>query len=93
MGDVDRNSLAAVLVDVFGRLDRLYDQPLPYMMWLNQRPTVAQGFDDAWFNIEIVSPWRSAGIQRFIAAAEIASDEFFNPVVPETIAARLRELG
>jgi UDPglucose--hexose-1-phosphate uridylyltransferase len=93
MGDVDRDSLAAVLVDVFGRLDRLYDQPLPYMMWLNQRPTVAQGFDDAWFNIEIVSPWRSAGIQRFIAAAEIASDEFFNPVIPETIAARLRELG
>ena len=49
--------------------------------------------DDAWFNIEIVSPWRSAGVQRFIAAAEIASEEYFNPVVPEDIAALLRGVG
>ena len=27
-------------IDVLERLDRLYGQPLPYMMWLNQRPTV-----------------------------------------------------
>lgn len=93
MGDEDRDGLATVLVDVFARLDRLYDRPLPYMMWLNQRPTVVEGFERAWFNIEIVSPWRSAGVQRFIAAAEIASDEFFNPVIPEDVAARLRELG
>lgn len=93
MDEHDRDALAAVLVDVFARLDRLFEQPLPYMMWLNQRPTVAEGYDDAWFNIEIVSPWRSAGVQRFIAAAEIASDEFFNPVIPEDAAARLRSLG
>lgn len=93
MSSDDRDTLCAVLVDVFARLDRLHGRPLPYMMWLNQRPTVAEGHDDAWFNIEIVSPWRSAGVQRFIAAAEIASDEFFNPVIPEDVAARLRELG
>lgn len=93
MDDGDRNALAAILVDVLGRLDRLYDAPLPYMLWLNQRPTVADGYEDAWFNIEIVSPFRSAGVQRFIAAAEIASDEYFNPVVPEEIAATLRSLG
>ena len=93
MSDPTREGLAAVLVDVFGRLDRMYDEPLPYMMWLNQRPTVNDGFDDAWFNIEIVSPWRSAGVQRFIAAAEIASDEYFNPVIPEDVAAKLRGLG
>jgi UDPglucose--hexose-1-phosphate uridylyltransferase len=93
MGSDDRDALAAVLIDVFARLDRLFDRPLPYMMWLNQRPAVAQGYDDAWFNIEIVSPWRSAGVQRFIAAAEIASDEYFNPVVPADVAARLRDLG
>jgi UDPglucose--hexose-1-phosphate uridylyltransferase len=93
MEDDDRDALAVVLLDVFARLDRLYDQPLPYMMWLNQRPTVTEGYESAWFNIEIVSPWRSAGVPRFIAAAEIASDEFFNPVIPEDVAARLRELG
>lgn len=94
MSGDDRDALASVLVDLLERFDRIYDEPIPYMLWLNQRPTVADGrFDDAWFNIEIVSPWRSAGVQRYIAAAEVASEEFFNPVVPEDVAARLRELG
>ena len=47
---------------------------------------------NAWFNIEIVSPWRAAGVQRFIAAAEVATGEFFNPVIPEDLADRLRRL-
>ena len=91
--DHDRDVLAALLVDLFARFDRVYDQPLPYMMWLNQRPTVTDGYDDAWFNIEIVSPWRAPGVHRFIAAAEVACDEFFNPVVPEELAGRLRDLA
>jgi UDPglucose--hexose-1-phosphate uridylyltransferase len=86
----ERQALAGVLVDVFARLDRLFGEPLPYMMWLNQRPTTPTGWDDAWFNIEIVSPWRAAGVQRFIAAAEVATGEFFNPVIPEELADRLR---
>jgi len=94
MSDSERDGLALILVDVLARLDRMYDRPLPYMMWLNQRPTVPSGTDDdAWFGIEIVSPWRSAGVQRFIAAAEVASEEYFNPVIPEDVAERLRGLG
>lgn len=42
---------------------------------------------------EIVSPWRRAGVARFIAAAEVACEEFFNPVVPEVLAHHLRRLG
>ncbi len=80
-----------MLVDVLARLDRLYDRPIPYMLWLNQRPTV-EGYADSWFNIEIVSPWRAAGVERFVAAAEVASEEYFNPVVPEELAERLREM-
>lgn len=86
----DRDSLATMLIDVLARLDRLYQLPMPYMMWLNQRPTVVDGYDDAWFNVEIVSSWRDANVQRFIAAAEVASEEYFNPVVPEEVAQRLR---
>ncbi len=102
-GDV-RDGLAAALVDVLARIDRLFDTATPYMMWLNQRPTVTAtsttsgssdlaGLDAAWFNVEIVSPWRAPGIPRFIAAAEVAGEEYFNPVVPEELAARLREVG
>jgi UDPglucose--hexose-1-phosphate uridylyltransferase len=92
LDDGERQALAEVLVDVFARLDRLYDVPLPYMMWLNQRPTVPVGWDDAWFNIEIVSPFLSAGVPRFIAAAEVATGEYFNPVIPEDLAERLRSV-
>ena len=95
LDDAGRDGFAAMLTDVLARLDRLYGAPLPYMMWLNQRPTnsasAVAGFDQAWFNVEIVSPWRSAGVQRFIAAAEVASEEYFNPVIPEDVAAKLRD--
>ena len=96
MSEQGRDDLARLLVDVFTRLDLLFDQPLPYMMWLMQRPstsTAAADFPDAWFQIEIVSPWRRAGVSRFIAAAEVACNEFFNPVIPEDLAERLRTLG
>jgi UDPglucose--hexose-1-phosphate uridylyltransferase len=87
-----RTALASTLVDVFHRLDALYGQPLPYMMWLNQRPTDGGDWPLSWFQIEIVSPWRAAGVPRFIAAAEVATGEYFNPVVPEDLAATLRAL-
>lgn len=74
------------------RVERLFDDPVPTMSWINQRP-----FDgshhDAWFNAEIVSPWRSNGVPRFIAAAEVATGEYFNPVAPEELAERLRTVA
>ncbi len=93
LDDGERTALAGILTDVLGRLDRLYGQPLPYMLWLNQRPTDGGDWPQAWFNVEIVSPWRRAGVPRFIAAAEVACEEYFNPVVPEAIAADLRALA
>lgn len=93
--DTVRDGLANVLVDVLGRLDRLHDRPLPYMMWLSQAPVGDDGetLRSAWMDLEIVSPWRSAGVPRFIAAAEVACEEYFNPVDPAEMAARLRDLA
>ncbi len=88
-----RDGLAEVLVDLFARLDRIHDAPLPYMMWLFQAPSTTTYDQPVWFNIEIVSPWRSQGIQRFIAAAEVACEEYFNPVNPADVAEKLRNLG
>lgn len=92
MNAVDRAILAAILVRVFAALDALFDAPLPYMMWINQAPRTRDDWPDAWFNIEIVSPWRAQGLPRFIAGVEVASGEFFNPVDPADVAARLRAL-
>jgi UDPglucose--hexose-1-phosphate uridylyltransferase len=92
MNAVDRAILATTLVRVFAALDALFDAPLPYMMWINQAPRTRDDWPDAWFNIEVVSPWRAQGLPRFIAAVEVASGEFFNPVDPANVAARLRAL-
>ena len=92
MNAVDRAILAATLVRVFTALDALFEAPLPYMMWINQAPRTRDDWPDAWFNIEIVSPWRAQGLPRFIAGVEVASGEFFNPVDPADVAARLRAL-
>lgn len=92
LSDVQRDSLATVLKSVFRALDALYEQPLPYMMWINQSPRTHSQYPDAWLNIEVVSPWRAAGVPRFIAAVEVATEEYFNPVDPSDIASRLRDL-
>ena len=92
--DDQRGDLAALLVDVLDRLDRLYDRPLPYMMWFNQAPfTTGRDRTSDWLHLELVSPWRSAGVARFIAAAEVSCEEYFNPVSPEELAATLRSLS
>ncbi len=85
-----RAGLATILVDVLTRLDRLYATALPYLLWIHQRP-----FDDGTplvspVHVHIVSPWRDAGLPRFIAAGELGSGVYFNPVSPEAIAGRLR---
>ena len=34
-----RDAMAAVLADSMARLDRLFDEPMPTMLWVHQRPT------------------------------------------------------
>jgi len=93
LDEAGRDGLAGLLVDVLERLDRMWGRAVPYMLWLNQRPTDGAAWPDAWFNIEVVSPWRGPGTMRFIAAAEVAGDEYFNPVIPEVVAELLRDAG
>ena len=56
-----RDALAALLVDVLERLDRLFDAETPYMLWIHQRPFDGGDWPDAQLHVEIVSPWRAAG--------------------------------
>lgn len=92
-----RTAFGNILQDVLRRIECFYGEPAPTMMWFNQRPMVSdkraseiEGYNDAWFNVEIVSPWRAPNVMRYIAAAEVATNEFFTPVVPEELAAKLR---
>ena len=92
MNAVDRTFLAATLVQVFKALEQMFEVPPPYMMWMNQAPRTASEWPDAWFNIEIVSPWRATQVPRYIAAVEVASGEYFNPVDPADVALSMRAL-
>ncbi len=91
LNDALRDDLASVLHKTFVALDQLFDAPLPYMMWITQASAKTQ-YENVWLHVEIVSPWRAKGVQRFIAAAEVSTEEYFNPVDPADIAQRLRNL-
>ena len=91
LGDAGRRGLAEILVDVLGRLDRMFDAQTPYMLWIHQRPFDGREWPGARLHVEIVSPWRAPNVPRYIAAGELGSGVYFNPVAPEAAAASLRE--
>ena len=68
-----RDGLAELLVDVLGRLDRLFDIALPYMLWIHQRPTDGGAWPEAHVHLHVISPMRAPGVQRYVAAAELGS--------------------
>ncbi|HVV59080.1 MAG TPA: hypothetical protein VHC45_12025 [Gaiellaceae bacterium] len=91
LDDDGRDGLAAILVDVLERLDRLFDAETPYMLWVHQRPFDGGAWPGARVHLDIVSPWRAPHVTRYIAAGELGSGVYFNPVAPEAAAQALRE--
>ena len=83
--------MAALLLDVLARLDRLFDGPMPYMLWFHQRPTDGGSWPNAWVHAHLAPLYRAAGTARFVAAGELGSGVFFNPVDPADAAAQLRD--
>lgn len=86
-----RDGLAAILVDVLRRFDRLFDTETPYMLWIHQQPFDGQDYPDACLHVEIVTPWRAPGVMRYVAAGELGSGVYFNPVAPDAAAQSLRD--
>ena len=86
-----RDDLAALLVDVVGRLDRLFDAPMPYMLWFHQRPFDGGDWPTAWVHAHIAPLLRSPGTLRFVAAGELGGGMMFNPVDPIDAARALRD--
>jgi UDPglucose--hexose-1-phosphate uridylyltransferase len=86
------DDLATLLIDMFTRLDRLFEAPMPYMFWWHQRPTDGRPWPTAHLHAHVAPLLRQPGTARFVAAGELGSGMFFNPVPPERAAARLREV-
>jgi UDPglucose--hexose-1-phosphate uridylyltransferase len=85
-----RDGLARLLIDVIGRLDALFDAPMPFMLWFHQRPFDGGEWPAARLHAHIAPLLRAPGLQRFVAAGELGSGVWFNPVEPARAAADLR---
>lgn len=89
--EAELDDFAVLYRNLLGRFDRIYDAPLPYMAALHQyRIDGAQG--EGYFHVELMSIRRSATKLKYLAASESAMDAFIVDVIPESVAARLREL-
>jgi len=58
---------------------------------MHQRPFDGGDWPGARLHIEIVSPWRARGVARHVAAGELGSGVYFNPILPEAAAQQLRD--
>jgi len=90
--DHQRNDLATILRDVVARLDALFDSPMPFMMWFHQRPFDATDRPDLRIHAHIVPILRAPDTQRFVAAGELGSGVWFNPIAPAVAARHLRDV-
>jgi UDPglucose--hexose-1-phosphate uridylyltransferase len=82
LDDRGRDGLAAALVDIVGRYDRIYAEPLPYLMWIH--PGVH-------LHVHFAPMHRAPGVLRFVASAEVGAAMLSNPVAPEDAARQLRD--
>ncbi len=87
---VDRRGMATALVDATRRLDALFDAPMPYMLWIHQQPTDGGSWPLAHLHVHVAPLLRAPGTPRFVAAGELGSGVYFNPVDPREAAAALR---
>jgi UDPglucose--hexose-1-phosphate uridylyltransferase len=81
---------ADLYLDVLHRMDRLYEQPLPYIAAWHQAP-VCVDRDLAYLHLEMFSIRRTASKLKYLAGSESGMGAFINDVVPEEIAGRLRD--
>jgi UDPglucose--hexose-1-phosphate uridylyltransferase len=81
-----RSQLSATL----RALDALWSVPMPYMLDLHQAPCDGRDWPAAHMWLEVACPVRAPGVLRFVAAGEIGSGLYQNPVPPADAAAALR---
>lgn len=90
--ETERDDLVRQYLGVLRRLDALYDMPLPYIAAWHQAP-VHGDRDLAYLHLQVFSTRRAPGKLKYLAGSESAMGAFITDVLPEDVAARLREVA
>ncbi|MGH8829196.1 MAG: galactose-1-phosphate uridylyltransferase [Jiangellaceae bacterium] len=90
--DEERDDFVRVYLDVLRRFDALYNAPLPYIAAWHQAPVGADR-DLGYLHLQLFSIRRAADKLKYLAGSESAMGAFITDVLPEDVAARLREVG
>lgn len=90
LDDVERDELADLQRDLFGRFARVFGRPMPYIAAWHQAP-VRVGRDVLRLHLRLFSMQRAPDRLKFLAGSESAMGVFINDLVPEETAQRLRD--
>lgn len=86
----ERAGLASSLQRLVRAYDRLWDEPMPYMMLVLQRPTDGRRYDGLHLTVSFLPIRRAADRLKYLASVEIGAGLFLLDVPPESAADRLR---
>jgi UDPglucose--hexose-1-phosphate uridylyltransferase len=89
--EAERDELAPLYRRLLQGVDALYDTPTPYIAAWHQAP-VHVGRDTMRLHLQLTSPRRAADKLKYLAGSEAAMGAWIGDVVPEAVAARLREV-
>lgn len=92
LDDAQKDDLASVYLDLLRRGDAFFGIPLPYIAAWHQAPINDDRAEGA-LHLELFSVQRAADKLKYLAGSESAMGAFVNDREPESIAARLREVG
>lgn len=93
--DREKDNYAAVLKEMTGTFDCLFDRVFPYMMCIHQAPVNSPeygNYDDYYhFHVEFYPPLRSKDKIKYYASSEMGAWAACNPTAVEDTANELRE--
>jgi UDPglucose--hexose-1-phosphate uridylyltransferase len=94
LDDSERTDLAAIYLDLLGRVDRFFEgvAETPYIAAWHQAP-VGPDRHLGRLHLQLFSLMRSPGRMKFLAGSESAMGAWVNDTTPERIADRLREVA
>nr|MBW4096392.1 galactose-1-phosphate uridylyltransferase [Acidobacteriota bacterium] len=93
LNDAERDELSLMYLNLLGRLDALYETPMPYISAWHQAPLDRTLRPISRFHLQVTSPKRAADKLKFLAGSEAAMGAFINDTTPEQIAQALRAAG